>query len=417
MKDLPVCPWIHIMLLVYKVGLGQLLSLSHRSNNCPQFRLLEFDASREKTHLPMEFTTPVSSSLPPKPAISRQALGDDADEMHSQRHAERRGSSYRYQPTRASSHYDEINRENRYPHGSAYCSARDSYDHHRSARALCRQPGTTRYGEKFERQSNRTYLSTRSNQDRHIDNHKEDRKLAGRNTAPHVPNEVYQYPKSVSPYGRCTRDDRSPPREHRSSTVPAFKSIKEESNEYFAVWSATAAAAEYPNELDTPNMAESENSSSGHSWGEDQSTNSPGEELYTRGRCTRPSKADRDLDACPNKPFSFIPRNPSLQMPKAVDVKTIEVAPGENLRLRGATETWQAIQCDFYMPCECSCCNNTIFCIQDADFVLCPDCRVVSPARYDDVLHRTSGGVGLGFKMENLAQWQTDIESELRAMK
>jgi len=82
--------------------------------------------------------------------------------------------------------------------------------------------------------------------------------------------------------------------------------------------------------------------------------------------------------------------------------KTIEVAPGQHLRLRGADETTQAIQDDFYIPCECSCCTKTILCIQDADYVLCPDCRVVSPIREQLDSGKSNGGVGLGFKVESL---------------
>ena len=59
--------------------------------------------------------------------------------------------------------------------------------------------------------------------------------------------------------------------------------------------------------------------------------------------------------------------------------KMIEIAPGEFMRLRGAHETWKAIQNDFYLPCSCFCCDLTLFCIQDATYVLCPQCQVVNP--------------------------------------
>jgi hypothetical protein len=62
------------------------------------------------------------------------------------------------------------------------------------------------------------------------------------------------------------------------------------------------------------------------------------------------------------------------------------------------------------MPAECICCESTIFCIQNADFVLCPDCRVVS--RMEGVSSRGMGGVGLGFKYEDLARWQDAILKE-----
>jgi hypothetical protein len=85
----------------------------------------------------------------------------------------------------------------------------------------------------------------------------------------------------------------------------------------------------------------------------------------------------------------------------------IEISPGVLVRLRGADETWKAIELDYYMPTECFCCQATIFCIQNADYVLCPDCRVVS--RMEDSSSQGMGGVGLGFTYEDLARWQADI--------
>lgn len=123
--------------------------------------------------------------------------------------------------------------------------------------------------------------------------------------------------------------------------------------------------------------------------------------------------------------------------------KLLEISPGEHMRLRGtcvracctihnerahgptlithfslthsllsrsccvsgARETWHAIEQDFFMPCGCMCCADTIFCIQDANYVLCPDCKVISPLERDG----KDGGVGLGFKMEDLAKWQNQI--------
>jgi hypothetical protein len=98
------------------------------------------------------------------------------------------------------------------------------------------------------------------------------------------------------------------------------------------------------------------------------------------------------------------------QMPPPSPQTTLEISPGVHVRLRGASETWKAIENDFYMPAECVCCESTIFCIQNADFVLCPDCRVVS--RMEGVSSRGMGGVGLGFKYEDLARWQDAILKE-----
>jgi hypothetical protein len=94
------------------------------------------------------------------------------------------------------------------------------------------------------------------------------------------------------------------------------------------------------------------------------------------------------------------PPSPSLY-------QTIEISPGVHVRLRGADETWKAVENDFYMPAECICCESTIFCIKNADYILCPNCRVVS--RMEDLSSHGMGGVGLGFKYEDLARWQESI--------
>lgn len=89
----------------------------------------------------------------------------------------------------------------------------------------------------------------------------------------------------------------------------------------------------------------------------------------------------------------------------AVKCNMIEVAPGQYMRLRGADETWTAIQDDFYAPCVCYACDLTLFCIQNATYVLCPQCQVVNPFDGDE----SNGGVGLGFTIESLSKWQTEI--------
>jgi hypothetical protein len=97
---------------------------------------------------------------------------------------------------------------------------------------------------------------------------------------------------------------------------------------------------------------------------------------------------------------------------------TIEVAPGLSVRLRGADETWRAIQSDQYQPCTCMECNTHMFCIADAWLVLCPTCRVASPvhvvvvgsaATTTTAINHRDGGVGLGFTMDVLAEGQASL--------
>lgn len=92
--------------------------------------------------------------------------------------------------------------------------------------------------------------------------------------------------------------------------------------------------------------------------------------------------------------------------------KIIEICPGIVLRLRGAKETIDAIKSDFFMPHSCCCCQKSIFCIQDADYVLCPDCRVVTPIltmNRNNQVGDGRGGVGLGFTFEDLRHYHEEI--------
>jgi hypothetical protein len=121
------------------------------------------------------------------------------------------------------------------------------------------------------------------------------------------------------------------------------------------------------------------------------------------------SSSEESTDYCMGSTSSHSSSSDLSQVPSPSPM-TIEISPGVYVRLRGANETWKAIENDFYMPAECICCESTIFCIQNADFVLCPDCRVVS--RMECVSSRGMGGVGLGFKYEDLALWQDAILKE-----
>ena len=88
--------------------------------------------------------------------------------------------------------------------------------------------------------------------------------------------------------------------------------------------------------------------------------------------------------------------------------KTIEIFPGYSARLRGAWETYECIAKDFYLPTQCYGCDMRLFCIMDANFVVCPRCKVVGPLDGGADLDY-NGGVGLGFTTEELQQWQYDI--------
>ena len=97
---------------------------------------------------------------------------------------------------------------------------------------------------------------------------------------------------------------------------------------------------------------------------------------------------------------------------------SVEVSPGVYVPLRGAAETMQAIPNDYYAPTSCVSCDSTIFCIEDANYILCPNCRVVSPLEglYEG-LRKGRGGVGLGFTLHELELWQNDLNGCRRSSK
>ena len=99
--------------------------------------------------------------------------------------------------------------------------------------------------------------------------------------------------------------------------------------------------------------------------------------------------------------------------PRRAQPVLVEVAPGIRAPLRGSDETWQALQDDFYVPGLCWICDETVFVIQDAAFVLCPDCKTVSPVE-GDFIDRLAAGVGLGFKYETLVRWQDELMERRR---
>jgi hypothetical protein len=90
-----------------------------------------------------------------------------------------------------------------------------------------------------------------------------------------------------------------------------------------------------------------------------------------------------------------------LNLPAVGGQIEVEIMPGVFSPLRGSEETWRAINAGNVEIVECICCCNRIQCIADAEYVLCPECRVVSPVENRYRGRQASGqhnkrGVGLG---------------------
>ena len=76
---------------------------------------------------------------------------------------------------------------------------------------------------------------------------------------------------------------------------------------------------------------------------------------------------------------------------------------------RGSEETWEAIALNRIAKTECLGCSIQLYCVEDAELVVCPDCQTMSPAYQlgaegEDNVRRS--GLGLGSKEEQLVQWQ-----------
>jgi hypothetical protein len=93
---------------------------------------------------------------------------------------------------------------------------------------------------------------------------------------------------------------------------------------------------------------------------------------------------------------------------KPAEHQTILVTPGQWMRLRGADETWHAIQQDYYEQCHCLDCGQNLLCMSDACLVLCPQCYSISPLEDKGAAKSAhlEGGIGVGFTIVTLFEVQ-----------
>ena len=87
--------------------------------------------------------------------------------------------------------------------------------------------------------------------------------------------------------------------------------------------------------------------------------------------------------------------------------RMVEVTPGYFVPLRGSAETLEAVHKGRIQHAMCFVCKLRIVCVEDADMVICPTCRTISPL---EGVGGGIGGLGLGLK-EELAK------NEMRSMK
>lgn len=114
-----------------------------------------------------------------------------------------------------------------------------------------------------------------------------------------------------------------------------------------------------------------------------------------------------------SSPVTPVPKTPERKTPeRALSAESrIEIVPGFSARLRGAQETWASVEEGFYQPVTCMSCTLSLCCILDADFVICPCCRGITPIT--DV--PGDGGVGLGITVDDVQQRFDQHEQEYAA--
>lgn len=85
-------------------------------------------------------------------------------------------------------------------------------------------------------------------------------------------------------------------------------------------------------------------------------------------------------------------------------IGSIEITPGQFAKLLKGRLTWNAMHNGTAVAASCIICTSTLQCCPEADYVLCPDCNVVSPINDDDDKRSRNrgsnnvGSVGLGYK-------------------
>lgn len=96
------------------------------------------------------------------------------------------------------------------------------------------------------------------------------------------------------------------------------------------------------------------------------------------------------------------------------DAHEMEISPGHYVPFRGAKETWHAVTTRHTTELECLDCMACLVCINDCEFTVCPDCRVVNPVFCDNPVGPPFG-VGMGFKKEWVLKKQMlQMEKERR---
>jgi len=89
----------------------------------------------------------------------------------------------------------------------------------------------------------------------------------------------------------------------------------------------------------------------------------------------------------------------------------LEVVPNLWARLCGAEETLSRVREGFFLPVDCVICGRSdLCCVEDADYLICPSCRAVTPvlnapAQNGRTAQRGVPVAGLGLPLALVPEW------------
>lgn len=89
----------------------------------------------------------------------------------------------------------------------------------------------------------------------------------------------------------------------------------------------------------------------------------------------------------------------------------VEVTPGNFVPLIGSESTWSAVQEGRIAHTTCFDCMARLVCINVADMIMCPECRVISPVSDESGKASGGGGLGLGMKEEDAMREVSNVRN------
>lgn len=103
--------------------------------------------------------------------------------------------------------------------------------------------------------------------------------------------------------------------------------------------------------------------------------------------------------------------------------RKIPISAELSVPLRGAAETWNAIRTAATTAVTCKGCHANLHVLEDAEYVVCPDCWTVGPVEYKigGIMLESDGssgsfGLALGVKADEVLEWVEEANSKQKSI-